>query len=739
MYGSGEDVLKIAADSANIEVFTKIIQKIENESVVVFRPEEWLELVSDAYLEFPTMTANEASMLCIYLTESARASKGLSFPFVVKEAVMSGYVLEQDFTLIVNEYAAHGLRLDNVSDLKGKKEYILPDADKTYVNYRRLIEESAYLSSLEYKNEMLDAFHARDMDLTGDAVKWDFYCIGLTLFRLIPLDDLHFTFEDMYMVLEDAFPLCFLEIGNRLVRYRDLIGHLLGDIPVAAPKKLRRAMLHFQYAEKQLQEYGESVMSYVSAIDTGLHTVETHAKFTKLLVSYDYSIEYWGRVTEIAQLFLQDRSKNPSVFDVNANSPSMFGRMYSFIITFQSRIFQRSSLEFALDVSYQAENRLSVEYLSRLININPGFVSVLLQTERLNMLRIDTDDDVEYHFNFPIAKGKQVMSGGEGMYDESTRLWARKYNKIYDVVCPSDGKLKLIVANESTIELGSVYATLDGQDLRLTADCFRTSYGSITYVEWLYSFLWEQKYTSGKLSFVPVVEQSRAGMEVHGETVIAVFTPVYVEDENRRFRSSVFEKREFSAVAYQSPLPQLASKRAIEFYAELADASDDKSFFKSKTVQLAVEYAWQQYGRTYHFSSMALYIAYLILISISNYEFPVLLNPDSRFSSGQGVVLGAILINTYFAALEAREAVLDVDAYFSVAANYSDISGLALVYAGSFLRIIHNRETKESASIMSVAVLIIWFNLIYYLRPFKSVCTFPLYLLRVFTYCLSAL
>lgn len=123
---------------------------------------------------------------------------------------------------------------------------------------------------------------------------------------------------------------------------------------------------------------------------------------------------------------------------------------------------------------------------------------------------------------------------------------------------------------------------------------------------------------------------------------------------------------------------------------------------------------------------MLLYVLFLVVLSVCNYEFGRGPNPGATdwFSSMEGerlvLVLLVLSVNLVFLVYEVFQMSMGVYEYVTELSNYFDIGSHGLVFTGSLMRLYYSVETVNSAAIMSVATIMLWVNLLYYLRPFKA-------------------
>jgi membrane-associated HD superfamily phosphohydrolase len=131
---------------------------------------------------------------------------------------------------------------------------------------------------------------------------------------------------------------------------------------------------------------------------------------------------------------------------------------------------------------------------------------------------------------------------------------------------------------------------------------------------------------------------------------------------------------------------------------------------------MAVQFAWDRYGRRNHATSLILYVALLVLSSICNYYFSEWINNNDFYTAAVGITLAVLVVNMYFVLTEVFQFVRNPLRYFSSSTNLLDITAHPLIAAGYVMRLLHSSETDNSAAIVSVAVILLWINFLYYLR-----------------------
>ena len=331
------------------------------------------------------------------------------------------------------------------------------------------------------------------------------------------------------------------------------------------------------------------------------------------------------------------------------------------------------------------------------LRINPGLISAFLMSpDRVRMKSVE-DDDVDYHYSFQIPKGVTILRGGHHEYDSYSKFWTKEFRiKVKKTISKTKAAQPIAAAATPGLPLQDAY--------------------SIS-------------------SAISRSDSVASGFEYERLADQTDNTGSFVHRMNSNFRNwyrRTFYKP-FTAAAFQSSMKNLASVDAIEFYVELAEALDNDDFFSNEALQIAVDYAWQEYGFPYHVFNMTLYIAFLIITSICNYKFLTWssFSGEGYYNAGQGICILVIIFNTYFAVFDVLLSLIflylnarkDLQSALSTVkpTNIFDLIVYFLVYYGSYLRIANNGENRTSAAVMSAATLALWFNLIYYLRPFKAV------------------
>lgn len=173
--------------------------------------------------------------------------------------------------------------------------------------------------------------------------------------------------------------------------------------------------------------------------------------------------------------------------------------------------------------------------------------------------------------------------------------------------------------------------------------------------------------------------------------------------------------------AFQTPIPEMASLDALKLYVKLANVSKRSDFFDQESVQVAVDFAWQYYGRSYHLRITAVYGIFLIASSVCNYNFDYLNHGvDGTTGAGHALVIIVLCFNTYFTSVEYVQLMSRPAKYLLDFSNFFASLAYLFTYVGSLLRLLHGEDDLASASVLAVGTLFLWINLLYYLRPYRS-------------------
>ena len=196
-------------------------------------------------------------------------------------------------------------------------------------------------------------------------------------------------------------------------------------------------------------------------------------------------------------------------------------------------------------------------------------------------------------------------------------------------------------------------------------------------------------------------------------------------DEHYRINQvKAIKKRYLNAqiVATFLPINHAATNDILTCLVKTSASLNTVSLFETDIGRFAVQFAWESYGRKLHIRSMVEYCIYLAVFSSSCFLFNRLVTSDNQQYSNlawaiQGVVISGVL---YFFMLELYQAKGHWIQHMLDVWNFIDIISYVTVFTGTILRIIYLSETSASRIVLSIASLLTWLKLLYFLRGFEG-------------------
>ena len=197
----------------------------------------------------------------------------------------------------------------------------------------------------------------------------------------------------------------------------------------------------------------------------------------------------------------------------------------------------------------------------------------------------------------------------------------------------------------------------------------------------------------------------------------------YIQQQNRKFKN---EKKRIlltaPVVATFVPINYAATKEILTCLVKTSITMNNASLFESDIGRFAVQFAWESFGRRLHVRSMIEYFVYLGIFSTSCFLFSSLLHSDSyhyvrlAWAIQATVLLGVL----YLFALELFQARGHWYVHFLDVWNLIDVISHATVMTGTLLRVVYLEDTAASRCILSVASLLAWLKVLYFLRGFEG-------------------
>lgn len=105
----------------------------------------------------------------------------------------------------------------------------------------------------------------------------------------------------------------------------------------------------------------------------------------------------------------------------------------------------------------------------------------------------------------------------------------------------------------------------------------------------------------------------------------------------------------------------------------------------------------------------------MIISSVNNYTF------TSNAADGQfSLVYATISLIGLFSMYEVLQFTRNPFEYVKDTSNYFELTAFGMVLSGSYFRITDGFETELSSSLVAVGTLMLYSDILFYMRPFKS-------------------
>ena len=169
----------------------------------------------------------------------------------------------------------------------------------------------------------------------------------------------------------------------------------------------------------------------------------------------------------------------------------------------------------------------------------------------------------------------------------------------------------------------------------------------------------------------------------------------------------------FPVASFTLPFEYMSSYAYLKAFVDLVDQTGQYDLFDNENIKLAVTAAWESYGRAYHIGLCLVYMLYLALLSYSNFAY----------QTGVDWVAVSVIVlalNSLFSFVEVYQAYMfGLRKYLLDYQNVLEVSACALVFAGTIARLSAGDDTTSTEELMAVASVLVWFNALNLLRPFK--------------------
>ena len=216
------------------------------------------------------------------------------------------------------------------------------------------------------------------------------------------------------------------------------------------------------------------------------------------------------------------------------------------------------------------------------------------------------------------------------------------------------------------------------------------------------------------------------------------------------------------------PLKNAATIEMLECFVEVSDLLDNVEIFASPIGSTALKYYWDEHGKTLHLQEMIKYIICLIMFMFCLYSYQFYFQNVNHiiFTIGTNIIdVFMIIIFLYYLYSEITQCLVKYkrvckkiksqqflkntynillycfipdekggeqnDGYIRVGAflisqfimdiwNAIDVSIILSGITGLVMRIVANKDSPSSRIALSITSILMWFKLLYYMRPFSA-------------------
>lgn len=180
--------------------------------------------------------------------------------------------------------------------------------------------------------------------------------------------------------------------------------------------------------------------------------------------------------------------------------------------------------------------------------------------------------------------------------------------------------------------------------------------------------------------------------------------------------------RNRSKARHQQQFLYLPIERAVHMDMLMAltntcERLESVDIFRSEAGQLILSYAWRAFGRRVHIKTMAIYLLYVFIATLSTTTFPYV---HRREPVGSLTLIFLQLgMEIYFAISRMRQYWLSWRSIFdSTAWDFISVIVITWGAAANILRLIFWTQGIVTRVILSITTIFLWFNVLYFFRAF---------------------
>lgn len=181
------------------------------------------------------------------------------------------------------------------------------------------------------------------------------------------------------------------------------------------------------------------------------------------------------------------------------------------------------------------------------------------------------------------------------------------------------------------------------------------------------------------------------------------------------------------------PLRRTANlANSLKLYVEVCTQLSDVQLFDSEVGMMSLQYCWEEYGRLGHLLSSLVYSSFLGLFILCVYSFQFYYRRSQGFAAYIAInVFNCVVIAGFL--WYGVEELAQIKARFQVVTlrtiglhlvrdlwNAMDLFIILSGLSGMLLRVVLQRESDSGRVLLAVCSVLMWFKVLYYMRPFSN-------------------
>jgi WD40 repeat protein len=179
------------------------------------------------------------------------------------------------------------------------------------------------------------------------------------------------------------------------------------------------------------------------------------------------------------------------------------------------------------------------------------------------------------------------------------------------------------------------------------------------------------------------------------------------------------------------PIRDLIRMDFLKTLCDTCEELDSVAIFDSDVGQISLSYAWRLFGRKVHTFSMAMYFLYVLVASVSIYSFHQIKGGQHTWIVSLILIAVQLGLDLYFVYKEGGQFLMGPIEFLTDIWNVIDGGIIVSGVAGNLLRLSYWEDTEASRVMLSLTSILMWFNVLFYLRAFESTGPLVSMILRI--------